>query len=54
MSEFHLPSPSAWPFTLAAGVTLVAFGIPTSLIYSVVGLLLMAFGLAGWIRELVE
>jgi hypothetical protein len=54
MNEHHLPSPSVWPFTLGAGVTLLAFGIPTSLLFSVMGALLMALGLVGWIRELVE
>jgi hypothetical protein len=50
----HLPSPSVWPFTLGAGVTLLAFGIPTSLLFSIAGLVLMAYGLFGWIREMVH
>ena len=50
----HMPAPGAWPFVVAAGVTLVAFGIPTSLVFSLIGLLLMAYGLTGWIRELIE
>ena len=39
---------------VGAGVTLLAFGIPTSLVFSAVGLVLMAYGLYGWIREMVE
>ena len=54
MNEHHLPAPSVWPCTVGAGVTLLAFGIPTSLVFSVMGLVLMALGLVGWIRELVE
>ncbi len=51
MSE-HLPSPSVWPCTVAGGFTLLAFGILSSLALSLLGLLLMVVGLAGWIREL--
>ncbi len=50
----HLPSPSVWPFTLAAGVTLLAFGIPTSLWFSLFGVVVMAIGLYGWIGDMVE
>jgi Cytochrome c oxidase subunit IV len=48
----HLPSPSMWPFTIGAAVTLLAFGVVTSLLLSALGLVLLAFGLVGWIREL--
>jgi hypothetical protein len=51
MSE-HLLSASVWPFTVAGGVTLVAFGILTSWPLSVLGLVLMIVGLYGWIQEL--
>ena len=50
MTEHHLPAPSVWPFTLGAGVTLVAFGIPTSLWFSLMGLVLMGLALVGWWR----
>jgi cytochrome c oxidase subunit 1 len=53
MSEHkHLPSPSVWPFTVAGGFTLVAFGVLTSLLLSVLGLVLMIWGLIGWIQEM--
>jgi hypothetical protein len=45
---------SVWPFVTAGGVTLIAFGIPTSLLFSVAGLLLMAWGVSGWVHELVH
>jgi hypothetical protein len=51
MSE-HLPSPSVWPVTVAAGVTFVGFGVLTSLALSVLGGALMVLGLYGWIQEL--
>ena len=50
----HLPAPSVWPFTLGAGVTLLAFGIPTSLWFSLFGAVVMTIGLVGWIREMVD
>jgi hypothetical protein len=43
---------SVWPFTVGAGVTLMAFGVVTSLLLSALGVVLLAYGLAGWIREL--
>ena len=50
--DFHLPAPSIWPLVLAGGVTLLAFGIVTNLTFSIIGLLLSAWALAGWIGEL--
>ncbi len=54
MSEHpeHLPSPSVWPLTVAGGFTLVGFGVITIPALSVLGLILMAIGLYGWIEEL--
>jgi hypothetical protein len=43
---------SVWPFSVGAGVTLMAFGVVTSLLLSVLGVVLVAYGLAGWINEL--
>jgi hypothetical protein len=48
----HLPSPSVWPVTIGAGVALMAFGVVTSLTLSALGVLLLAWGLVGWIQEL--
>jgi hypothetical protein len=50
--EIHLPSPSIWPLILAAGITLLLFGIPTNYLFSLVGTILIVGGLAGWIGEL--
>jgi hypothetical protein len=43
---------SVWPATLAAGITLLLFGVVTSLAFSVVGAVVMACALIGWIDEL--
>jgi hypothetical protein len=48
----HLPSPSVWPATAGAGVTLMAFGVATSLALSMLGVILLAVGLFGWIQDL--
>ncbi len=48
----HLPAPSIWPVVLAAGITLLLFGVVTSLAFSVAGALLAIVALAGWIGEL--
>jgi hypothetical protein len=48
----HLPAPSVWPFTVGGGVTLIAFGVATSLALSALGAVLLAWGLFSWIQEL--
>jgi len=48
----HLPAPSIWPATVGAAMALMAFGVATNLALSALGVLLLAFGLFGWIREL--
>ena len=53
-SDFHLPAPSLNPLIVAAGFTLIGFGILTSPVFSVVGLVVLAWGLAGWIREMLH
>lgn len=52
VEEGHLPAPSIWPMVLAAGVTLLLFGVVTSLVFSVFGALLMVLSMHGWIQEL--
>jgi hypothetical protein len=41
-----------WPAVLAAGLTLIAFGVPTSGAFSLVGMVLTIAALVGWIGEL--
>ena len=50
----HLPAPSIYPAICAAGFTLLGFGILTSLIFSICGLLVLVWGLAGWVREMLH
>jgi hypothetical protein len=48
----HLPAPSVWPATVAGGVTLIAFGIATSLALSALGAGLLFWGVLRWVQEL--
>ncbi len=50
--EAPLPASSVWPFVLAGGLTLLALGVLTSYAFSVLGALLVAVSLGGWIGEL--
>ena len=47
-----LPHESLAPITLAAGIALLAFGLLTSLVFSVVGIATMGWALATWISEM--
>jgi hypothetical protein len=47
-----LPRPTAWPITLALGVTLLAFGIVTQWIISIAGLVVFLVACGGWFGDL--
>jgi hypothetical protein len=47
-----LPEPSYWPFVLAAGIVVSFWGIVTSLVISLVGIVMIAAALTGWVGEL--
>ena len=51
-SEAHLPAPSVWPAVLGLGITLLLFGVVTNWAFSVVGALVIARAVGGWIGEL--
>jgi hypothetical protein len=50
-SEIEVPAPTAWPFVLAFGFTLVFAGLLTSASVSILGAVLALTGCAGWLRE---
>jgi hypothetical protein len=50
----HLPAPTVWPCAAAAGITLIALGLVTTLAFSVVGAAVFALALAGWLGELLR
>ncbi len=49
--EIEVPAPTAWPFVLAFGFTLVFAGLLTSVSVSVLGAALSVAGCVGWFRE---
>lgn len=49
-----LPRPTYWPAALALAIVLLAWGIATTFLISIVGAILLAISLAGWIGELLH
>ena len=47
-----LPAHTWWPAFLALGATLIAWGLITSFIVLIIGLITFAVSLAGWIGDL--
>lgn len=47
----QMPAPTAWPFVLAIGVTLLFAGLVTAWAISALGLVLMVFASVGWFRN---
>lgn len=52
-STIHLPAPTAWPFLLALGVTLVFASLVTNLAIGALGLLLSIVSAIGWFRDVL-
>ena len=50
--EIKLPAPTAWPFVLAFGCTLLFAGLVTSVFVSALGAVLSLAGSIGWFREI--
>ncbi len=50
----HLLAPTVWPCVAAAGITLIALGLVTTLAFAVAGAVALALGLAGWLGELLR
>jgi hypothetical protein len=49
--EIESPAPTAWPFILAFGFTLLFAGLVTSISVTVLGAVLAGAGCIGWFRE---
>lgn len=49
----HMPSPTAWPFALALGVTLIIAGLVTNAVISVLGFILFVASAVGWFRAVL-
>lgn len=48
----EVAQPSVWPFVVGLAISFALFGVATSLVFTVVGLMGIALGLAGWIHDL--
>jgi hypothetical protein len=48
-----LPAPTAWPFVTAFGIALLAAGLVTQPVVSLVGLILALRGALGWFRDVL-
>jgi hypothetical protein len=49
--EVEVTEPSIWPILLAAGVSLVAAGIVSTLVVSLIGVIWLLAVIAGWVHE---
>lgn len=49
----ELPAPTVWPMVLALGLTLLALGLATSLVYCVMGLVVFLVAIVGWVRDML-
>jgi hypothetical protein len=52
-ANVSLPAPTAWPFVTAFGLALLAAGLVTQAVMSVVGLILAIRGAVGWFRDVL-
>lgn len=50
--HIHLPPPSIWPMTTAAGVAMAGLGLVTFWPFTAAGLLISFTGIVYWIQEL--
>jgi hypothetical protein len=51
--RIEVPAPTPWPMVTAFGLTLLAAGLVTHVVVSVVGLILALRGAIGWFREVL-
>lgn len=51
--RIHMPLPTAWPIVLALGVSLLATGMVTNVVISLLGLLLIVLASVGWFRNVL-
>jgi uncharacterized membrane protein YagU involved in acid resistance len=49
----ELPAPTAWPMTLAFGITLMGAGVVTHYTVSIVGLIIALRSVVGWWRQVI-
>lgn len=49
--DIHVPPPSYWPILLAGGLGLIAIGVITNFILSIIGIVVLLISVGGWAME---
>jgi hypothetical protein len=49
--DIHIPPPSFWPILLAGGLVLIAIGVVSSFIFSILGIIVLLIAVGGWAME---
>jgi len=49
--DIHVPGPSYWPIVSAGGLVLIAIGVVSSFIVSLLGILVLLTAIGGWATE---
>lgn len=49
--HIHLPPSSVWPLVLAIAITLIAAGPIYTMVFTIIGVLVLLVGIAGWIQQ---
>ncbi len=50
----HIPRPTYWPAVMGIGITMIGWGLITTPLISLVGLLLLGISLWAWIGEMLH
>jgi len=48
----EIPLPTYWPVVLGVGIVLMAFGVVTTFLVSLIGLILFLIALFGWLGDI--
>lgn len=48
----HMPPPTIWPLVLSLALTLIALGVVTNLIFSILGIVCLIWAIVGWVGDL--
>ena len=48
----HLPKPTYWPFFMALGLMFIGWGLLSTWLFSVAGLIVFIVSLFGWINNM--
>ncbi len=49
--DIRVPGPSFWPIVLAGGLVLIAIGVVSSFIVSILGVIVLLIAVGGWAME---